>query len=54
MHPMWMCAALENALFSIPAFDSLQLGSHVSQVVGKLIRLFITGFISFFPLFFFL
>ena len=48
-----MCVASENALFSILAFDFLQLGSHVSQVVGKLIRLFITGFISFLSFFFF-
>lgn len=45
-----MCVASENALFSIPAFDAVQLGSHVSQVVGELIRLFITVFI---PLLFF-
>lgn len=42
-----MCVASENALFSIPVFDTVQLGSHVSQVVGELIRLFITVFISF-------
>jgi len=46
-----MCVASENALFSIPAFDAVQLGSHVSQVVGELIRLFITVFI---PLLFFI
>lgn len=46
-----MCVASENALFSIPAFDAVQLGSHVSQVVGELIRLFITVFI---PLRFFI
>lgn len=48
---MWMCVASENALFSIPEFDAVQLGSHVSQVVGELIRLFITVFI---PLLFFI
>lgn len=53
MHLMWMCVASENALFSIPVFDSVQLGSHISQVVGKLIRLFITAFISFLFSFFF-
>lgn len=49
---MWMCVASENALFPILAFDFVQLGSHVSQVVGKLIRLFINVFLSFpfFPL----
>lgn len=46
-----MCVASENALFSIPEFDAVQLGSHVSQVVGELIRLFITVFI---PLLFFI
>ena len=48
---MWMCVTWENGLFSILPFDFLQLGSHVSQVVAELIRLFITGFIYFFPFF---
>lgn len=48
-----MCVASENALFYIPASDFVQLGSHDSQVVGKLIRLFITGFISLISFFFF-